>query len=167
VLVLGSSRSPGRARSGAAARRRRAPRSVAQRGARAGQIALFLPALIIPATALAGTLLFKHVSVGGAPLVDPKQITLVSLGLGVVVALAVAMAWLRPPPLVPLQEGRKLMDAVGWAAVLPQMLAALGSVFALAASVTSSGFRERPGCRRATSRSQSRPTRSAWRSSRW
>src|SRR4030095_12477725 len=42
------------------------------------------------------------------------------------------MAGRRPPPRVPLQEGRKLMDAVGWAAVLPQMLAALGSVFALA-----------------------------------
>jgi uncharacterized membrane protein len=70
--------------------------------------------------------------VGGSPLVDPKQLTLVSLGLGVVVALAVAMLWLRPPPLVPLQEGRKLMDAVGWAGVLPQMLAALGAVFALA-----------------------------------
>ena len=93
---------------------------------------LFLPALIIPATALAGTLLLKHVTVGGAPLVDSKQLTLVSLGLGVVVALAVAMLWLRPPALVPLQEGRKLMDAVGWAAVLPQMLAALGAVFALA-----------------------------------
>jgi uncharacterized membrane protein len=93
---------------------------------------LFLPALIIPATALAGTMLFKHVSVNDGPLVDPKQLTLVSLALGVVVALSVAMAWLRPPPLVPLQEGRKLMDAVGWAAVLPQMLAALGSVFALA-----------------------------------
>jgi uncharacterized membrane protein len=32
----------------------------------------------------------------------------------------------------PLQEGRRLMDTVGWAALLPQMLAALGAVFALA-----------------------------------
>jgi uncharacterized membrane protein len=39
---------------------------------------------------------------------------------------------LRPPALAPLQEGRRLMDSVGWAAVLPQMLAALGAVFALA-----------------------------------
>jgi uncharacterized membrane protein len=31
-----------------------------------------------------------------------------------------------------LQEGRKLMDLLGWAALLPQMLAALGAVFALA-----------------------------------
>ena len=41
-------------------------------------------------------------------------------------ALAVIFAWLRPPPLAPLQEGRRLIDAIGWAAVLPQMLAALG-----------------------------------------
>src|SRR5205809_181641 len=50
----------------------------------------------------------------------------------VLVALAACYAWLRPPVLAPLQEGRRLMDSVGWAAVLPQMLAALGAVFALA-----------------------------------
>lgn len=88
---------------------------------------LFLPALIIPATALAGTLLLKD-----SGLIDPGQVTLISLGLGVVIALAVTMAWLRPPILAPLEEGRRLMDSVGWAAVLPQMLAALGALFALA-----------------------------------
>ena len=88
---------------------------------------LFLPALIIPAAALAGTLLLK-----ASGLIDPKQVTLISLGLGVLIALAVCYAWLRPPVLAPLQEGRRLMDSVGWAAVLPQMLAALGAVFALA-----------------------------------
>jgi uncharacterized membrane protein len=38
----------------------------------------------------------------------------------------------RQPASAPLQEGRRLMDLVGWAALLPQMLAALGAVFALA-----------------------------------
>ncbi|MFC3711697.1 DUF979 domain-containing protein [Sphingoaurantiacus capsulatus] len=93
---------------------------------------LFLPALIIPFTALAGTLLLADLTVGGQPLMDPKQITLISLGFGVLLALAAAMSWLRPPLLAPLQEGRRLIDSVGWAAVLPQMLAALGAVFALA-----------------------------------
>ena len=50
------------------------------------------------------------------------------------IALAVIMVWLRPPVLAPLQEGRRLIDAVGWAAILPQMLASLGAVF-LAAGV--------------------------------
>jgi uncharacterized membrane protein len=89
---------------------------------------LFLLALVIPATALLGTFAFKQVPT----LVDPKQVTLVSLALGVVLALLIGMAWLRPKPLIPLEEGRRLMDAVGWAGILPQMLASLGAVFALA-----------------------------------
>ena len=47
-------------------------------------------------------------------------------------ALLVICAWLRPPAVAPLEEGRRLIDAIGWAAVLPQMLAALGVVFAAA-----------------------------------
>lgn len=90
---------------------------------------LFLPALVIPAFALAGTLLGKKLFVLGVPLLEAKQVTLISLGFGVLVALALAMAWLKPQPLVPLQEGRRIMDQVGWAAVLPQTLAALGAVF--------------------------------------
>lgn len=95
--------------------------------------ALFLPALIIPAVALAGTLLAQHTEWG--PLIIQEQHkTLVSLVLGVLIAITVLMVWLKPPLLAPLQEGRRLMDSVGWAAILPQMLAALGAVF-LAAGV--------------------------------
>jgi uncharacterized membrane protein len=83
---------------------------------------------VIPLAALAGTLGFKHLPA----LVDPKQVTLVSLSLGVLLALAIGMVWLRPRALAPLEDGRRLMDAVGWAAILPQMLASLGAVFALA-----------------------------------
>ncbi|MBN8605372.1 MAG: DUF979 domain-containing protein [Caulobacterales bacterium] len=94
---------------------------------------LFLPALIIPAVALAGTLIAKETDWG--PLfIDPAQATLVSLVLGVLIALGVMLIWLRPPLLAPMQEGRRLLDSVGWAAILPQMLASLGAVF-LAAGV--------------------------------
>lgn len=89
---------------------------------------LFLPALVIPVTALAGTLVFKQLP----GLIDPKQVTLVALSLGVILALALCYGWLRPGPATPFDEGRRLMDGVGWAAVLPQMLASLGAVFALA-----------------------------------
>ncbi|MCC6924655.1 DUF979 domain-containing protein [Novosphingobium sp.] len=99
----------------------------AERAARHGN-RLFLLALVIPLTALAGTFLFKQVP----HWIDPKQVTLVSLALGALLGLAVGLAWLRESPVVPFQEGRRLMDAVGWAAVLPQMLASLGAVFALA-----------------------------------
>ncbi|HEX3675052.1 MAG TPA: DUF979 domain-containing protein [Rhizomicrobium sp.] len=88
---------------------------------------LFAPALVIPATALAGTLFLKQ-----SPLFDPKQITLVFLGIGVVLSLAISMLWLRPPLAAPLTEGTRLADSIGWAAILPQMLASLGAVFALA-----------------------------------
>ncbi len=93
---------------------------------------LFIPALTIPAITLAGNAVFKRLTVGGALLVDPKQVTLVALGLGTVVALIVGMVLLRPPVFAPIVEARRLMDSVSWAAVLPQMLAALGAMFALA-----------------------------------
>jgi uncharacterized membrane protein len=93
---------------------------------------LFAPALIVPAVALLGSLVLKDVRIHAVPLLDPKQATILSLALGVVTALVVAVLWLRPRPLVPLQEGRRLMDAIGWAAILPQALSALGGVFAAA-----------------------------------
>jgi uncharacterized membrane protein len=101
-------------------------------GARLWGDSLFWLALIVPVVALLGTLGLKTITIAGAPLVDPKQVSVIALGLGVLVALAVAMPLLRSPPLAPLHEGRRLVDLVGWAAVLPQMLAALGAVFALA-----------------------------------
>jgi uncharacterized membrane protein len=93
---------------------------------------LFLPALIIPVTAFFGTLLFNYTPLKETGLIDPKATTLVLLGVGVLIALAVCYAWLRPPVLAPLDEGRRLMDSIGWAAILPQMLAALGAIFAAA-----------------------------------
>jgi uncharacterized membrane protein len=93
---------------------------------------LFLPALIVPAVALAGTFAFPHISWGGALLVDAKQVTLVSLGLGAIIAVAVLLRWQRERPTAAISEGRRLVEAVGWALVLPQMLASLGAVFALA-----------------------------------
>jgi uncharacterized membrane protein len=90
---------------------------------------LFLPILVVLLTAVAGTLLFLYVP----PLAElgwfeAKRETLVLLCAGVLLALAILYLWLRPPALAPLQEGRRLMDAVGWAAVLPLMLAAFGTV---------------------------------------
>ena len=86
---------------------------------------LFAIALVIPLVALIGTLFLK-----GSGLVDPRQVTLISLGLGVVIALAAGYAWFRPPVLAPFQEARRLADTIGWAALLPQLLASLGAVFA-------------------------------------
>ncbi len=93
---------------------------------------LFLPALVIPVLVLLGSLTLKRLTVHGAPLVDPKQATLISLAFAALVAATLAKILFRQPASAPLQEGRRLLDLVGWAALLPQMLAALGAVFALA-----------------------------------
>lgn len=93
---------------------------------------LFVPALTLPLVVIFGVLVLKPLSFGGESLLDPKQATLISLALAAVVATTVGLILLRQPLISPLQEGRRLMDTVGWAALLPQMLAALGAVFALA-----------------------------------
>ncbi len=93
---------------------------------------LFLVALVIPAVAIAGALAVKAPGVDWKAILDVKQATIIALTFGALVALGVGMALIRPPPLAPAQEARRLMDAIGWASALPQMLAALGAVFALA-----------------------------------
>lgn len=127
VLVLGLAGIAGLGRIGRGTGGTTGPQERSAEAARHGN-RLFLIALLIPATALLGTWAFKQ-----APdLIDGKQATLVALASGVLIALAVGFVWLRPRPLTPFDEGRRLMDGVGWAAVLPQMLASLGAVFALA-----------------------------------
>jgi uncharacterized membrane protein len=93
---------------------------------------LFIPALALPVVLVFGILALKPLHLGGQPLLDPKQATLISLALAAVIATGLALILLRQPLISPLQEGRRLMDIVGWAALLPQILAALGAVFALA-----------------------------------
>jgi len=100
--------------------------------ARAWGNKLFIPALAIPIVTVLGTILFKRISVNGSPVVDLKQVTVISLALATLIALTIGMIMLKPPLVAPIREARRLLDAVGWAAVLPQMLAALGALFAIA-----------------------------------
>ncbi|MBX3227314.1 MAG: DUF979 domain-containing protein [Labilithrix sp.] len=86
---------------------------------------LFLPALLVPALTLGLTF-------GAKPLLDPVSASLVALALAALGALAVALLWFRPPAAAPVHEGRRLLDMIGWAAVIPQMLAVLGALFAAA-----------------------------------
>lgn len=93
---------------------------------------MFFHALIVSITAVAGTLLYNYTPLSETGLFETRRETLILFGIGVVIALVAAMVWLRPPVLAPAEEGRRLIDSIGWAAILPQMLAALGAVFALA-----------------------------------
>ncbi|GAA0554155.1 putative membrane protein [Rhizomicrobium palustre] len=90
--------------------------------------ALFIAALAIPVVTLAGTLAFPHFK----SLVDAKHVTLIALALGATVGLLLAMSLTRAPLSAAAAEGRRLVDSIGWATVLPQMLAALGGMFAAA-----------------------------------
>ncbi len=63
---------------------------------------LFVPALTLPVVLVLAIFLLKPLHVGGQPLLDPKQATLVSLAFAVIVALAIALVLLRKRP--PAQE---------------------------------------------------------------
>ncbi|WP_199097317.1 DUF979 family protein [Dyella sp. ASV21] len=105
--------------------------SVEQRTASAIRLGhrLFAPALLIPLVTLLVALLGTHLAWGGQPWFAPTQTTLIGLVLACILAL-LAAAWVTREPLSQgLAQGRRLLDAIGWAALLPLLLAALGEVF--------------------------------------
>jgi len=91
---------------------------------------LLVPALAIPVVTMIGSTLLKDVTIDLRPLLDPKNLTLVSMGCGAIAALALACFITRATPLQGVREARRLIDAMGWAVVLPHMLAVLGLLFA-------------------------------------
>ncbi|NIF54102.1 DUF979 domain-containing protein [Burkholderia sp. Ax-1724] len=107
-------------------------RTESERFERAKQLGnrLFAPALTIPLVTVIGTLLSSHLVFGGMPLIDPKNVTLVSFGIGCVAALALACRLTRDSVAQSVRESRRLIDALSWAVVLPQLLGMLGLVFA-------------------------------------
>ncbi len=117
---------------GLLARSRRAPddeaAGAAAREASAARLRnwLFVPALAIPLVTLAIVLAGAYL----ASVIDPAQTALIGLAIASLLALGLALAVTRTRPKYALTEGRRLLDAIGWAAVLPMMLATLGTVFA-------------------------------------
>ncbi|NVD70102.1 DUF979 domain-containing protein [Duganella sp. BJB1802] len=90
---------------------------------------LLIPALIIPATTVIGSTLLKDVHLGSLLLLDPKNATLASLGCGSLFAVVTACWLTRSTPMQAMRESRRLIDHLGWAVVLPHMLAVLGLLF--------------------------------------
>jgi uncharacterized membrane protein len=105
--------------------------SVAEYVARAARLGnrLFLPALAIPVIAVIAALSTKKGQIAGVPLLDAGNPTLAAIGMSSVVALALACWLTRESPAQGVREARRLVDAMGWALVLPQLLAMLGLVF--------------------------------------
>ena len=127
VLALGilAARNPLRAEADSPADSRRRAAESERLGHR-----LFLPALAIPV--ITALLYFgsRALSSQGIDLFEPKAATLSSLGIASLLALIAALAVTRARPRQSIAEGRRLLDALGWAILLPMVLATLGSVFA-------------------------------------
>ena len=77
---------------------------------------LFLPAIIVPV----GTILWSQVT---------GESALIGLGISSVLSLLVANWLTKCKPVQSIHEGRRLIDTIGWAAILSQFLAALGYLF--------------------------------------
>ena len=105
--------------------------SAAQREQSAGVLGgrLFIAALVIPLATLVLVLAGPRLQIGTQMLIDPKHNSLIALGLACLIALIVACRITRSRPAQSVVEGRRLLDALGWAALLPMVLATLGSVF--------------------------------------
>lgn len=91
---------------------------------------LFGPALLIPLVTLLVAVLGGYIWIGGERLFADYRMTLVGLALACIAALVAALVVTRAKPAAGLAEGRRLLDTLGWAALLPLTLAALGGVFA-------------------------------------
>ncbi len=89
---------------------------------------LLVPVLLIPAITLVGAVGLSRLELGDRFLLDPPQATLVSLALACAVALAAALVITRERLPTAVTEGRRLLEAIGWAALLPLLLAMLGGV---------------------------------------
>lgn len=91
---------------------------------------LFVPVLLIPGI-VAALVLADRWSIWPVPrlLAPGNSLPLVALGLAAVIALIAALGVTRSQPVHGLTEGRRLLDTIGWPAVLPIMLATLGAVF--------------------------------------
>jgi len=90
---------------------------------------LFIPALLIPILTVVGSKLLVNVKLGSLQLLDPANPTLVALGIACIIAIITAMGLTKSTPKTAVKESRRLLEAIGWAVVLPQLLATLGTIF--------------------------------------
>ncbi|WP_171167442.1 DUF979 domain-containing protein [Streptomyces sp. I05A-00742] len=94
---------------------------------------LFVPALTVPAVALVCAVGLKKVHWNGEPLLQKGSETVLGLGIGAVTALVVGMVLLREKrPAEAVHAGRSMLESMGFALLLPQLLATLGAIFSIA-----------------------------------
>ncbi len=91
---------------------------------------LFGPALVIPLVTVLIVLVGARLRVGDVPLFAEGNIALPALAVASIIAAFVAVATTRERLLQAPIEGSRLLETIGWAALLPLVLATLGGVFA-------------------------------------
>jgi len=110
-------------------------RSDEEKQASAGRLGnkLFLPALAIPVVTVIGVLAFNHIPGLQDAVFGPGNhatlVTLFSMMVGCLIGWLVALKLTHEKPVQSMQETRRLLDSVGWAFILPQILATLGLLF--------------------------------------
>lgn len=102
-----------------------------ERSARHGN-RLLGPVLLVPAVAVIAGFVLPVLTVSGKPLVPSGAVPLVAIGLGGVLAVFWSARLTLERPVVVLDEGGRLIQLIGWTLILPQLLAALGGIFAKA-----------------------------------
>ncbi|MEB6335880.1 DUF979 domain-containing protein [Serratia rhizosphaerae] len=94
---------------------------------------LFVPALAIPVVTVIGVLLFNNIPALQSAVFGPGNhstlITLFSMAAGVILGGVIAVKMTHERVAQPLQEARRLLDSIGCAFILPQILAMLGLLF--------------------------------------
>lgn len=91
---------------------------------------LFIPALTLPVVTVLVVLLAPYLTINGQLIISPVNSTLVALGIGAIAGVIVGLVILRPRQVfTPILEGRRILESIGWAALLPQMLSTLGILF--------------------------------------
>ncbi len=88
---------------------------------------LFIPALAIPGFTLLLVLIMGQLP--AQQWFDLKNLTLLSLGIACVLAFAIACYLTRESPRQGGLEAKRLLEAIGWAFLLPHLLATLGLLF--------------------------------------
>lgn len=119
------------AASGAIARGNYAELSVEQRQKNAVKFGhkLFIPALMIPLVTLFAALFLKNIRIGDTLLLSADHTTVISLGLACLLAFLFALKLTGERLPLAIQSSRGILDAIGWAALLPLLLAMLGAIF--------------------------------------
>lgn len=93
---------------------------------------LFIPALVIPIVTVIGVFLFKNDLLVNWMFGEGNHatlITLFSMTIGCLLGWIIALKITRDNALQSVQESRRLLDSIGWAFILPQILATLGLLF--------------------------------------